>query len=155
MTSFNLRFITPFVVAAGLMLVLVACGNKVELPQTEAAAIAYVKSKVLAYYHRHPDRFSREHTPALISLTWQTGLRVRQAPDVGLSMRWVESFLSLQAHSIQRLGRGSKSHKQGAAVTPPIRSWTTVRSFHPLCLVGTQLVADIGVGTPIRNLDKL
>ena len=57
MTSFNLRFITPFVVAAGLMLVLVACGNKVELPQTEAAAIAYVKSKVLAYYHRHPDRF--------------------------------------------------------------------------------------------------
>ena len=60
MTSFNLRFITPFVVAAGLMLGLVACGNKVELPQTEAAAIAYVKSKVLAYYHRHPDRFSRE-----------------------------------------------------------------------------------------------
>ena len=44
MTSFNLRFITPFVVAAGLMLVLVACGNKVELPQTEAPAISYVKS---------------------------------------------------------------------------------------------------------------
>ena len=151
MTSFNLRFITPFVVAAGLMLVLVACGNKVELPQTEAAAIAYVKSKVLAYYHRHPDRFSRE---AYTCPTWQTGLRVRQAPDVGLSMRWVESFLSLQAHSIQRLGRGSKSHKQGAAVTPPIRSWTTVGSFHPF-LVGSQLVADIGVGTPIRSLDKL
>ena len=56
MTSFNLRFLTPFAVAAGLMLVLVACGNKVELPQTEAAAIDYVKSEVLAFYHQHPDK---------------------------------------------------------------------------------------------------
>ena len=45
MTSFNLRFITPFAVAAELVLVLVACGNKVELTRTEAEAIAYTKRK--------------------------------------------------------------------------------------------------------------
>ena len=57
MTGFNLRLIIPFIAVAGLMLVLVACGNKVEL-RTEAEAIAYTKSKVLAYYNRHPDKFS-------------------------------------------------------------------------------------------------
>ena len=115
------------------MLVLVACGNKVELPQTEAAAIAYVKSKVLAYYHRHPDRFSQwgaweAYTcPDSLNLAdWSARETSSGRWSVHAMGGWVESFLSLQAHSIQRLGRGSKSHKQGAAVTPPIRSWTTV-----------------------------
>ena len=75
MTSFNLRFITPFVVAAGLMLVLVACGNKFDMPETESAAIAYVKSKVLAQYHQHPEYFSHVNWDVncpgfLNSLTW-------------------------------------------------------------------------------------
>ena len=59
MKIFNLRFLTPFAVAAGLTLVLVACGNKFDMPETESATIAYVKSKVLAQYHQHPEYFSK------------------------------------------------------------------------------------------------
>jgi len=59
MTSLDLRFIAAFAVVAGLMLVLVACGNKFDMPETESAAIAYVKSKVLAQYHQHPEYFSK------------------------------------------------------------------------------------------------
>jgi len=54
MSESNHRFVALFAVAAGLMLVLIACGSKVELPQTEAAATAYVKSKVLASIRAHP-----------------------------------------------------------------------------------------------------
>ena len=70
MTSFNLRFLAPFAVTAGLTLVLVACGNKFDMPETESAAIAYVKSKVLTYYHRHPDKFSGDCPAFLNHALW-------------------------------------------------------------------------------------
>ena len=77
MTSLDLRFIAAFAVVAGLTLVLVACGNKFDMPETESAAIAYVKSKVLAQYHQHPEYFTVGGVPwdvncpgYLNSLTW-------------------------------------------------------------------------------------